>query len=595
MDESTQRTPTLSALKAAQATLAAGLTRLRVAGTERPNAPPIGEGESLARVMGLPGAREEATGGGLSSSFFPGGVGLGVSSRGSTILPSTATGDSFTVIRGLEDQVASPLSFAPGDHYEAQYGGLRGEPSRSSLPGRFGDPRPISFGGLHDSPGGGFDVFSTTTGRDPGHHSVHTSQPLTTRQRERACALYGPHNPSTGICGGVITRGAQGQFPDRFCLKIGCGFPTHVTKSYLPRMLIGGYYVKQNDSYGFAELVLSPEAAALAPEGLLQVPNTTAAWKAIIRQLEDQLSEGVTAPEVAAEQAAGLAEFARRVLKTPYATTPMRSCRRTLPEEEDESAREDETGTLESLQRLEDGMASLRGEIGIWAPAARYITLHGGVGELGSTVHALQQDVIGVLQEVSTASAQAVDARDEARRVQAALTALGGDASQAISNLRGELATAKSEREALESTVLTLSAAVTTLMTQAGLGPGGGITQSSLDERFRLHNEAVNGRLDIIRQEMKGGGDHGRGSPFLRSGGGLGLGPNQPTPKHLPVHRGDDLRHVPDFRGRGTPRGYDETRGARGTGQANLHAVCPGALGPHSLPSCLGWIKNDPT
>jgi len=271
-------------------------------------------------------------------------------------------------------------------------------------------------------------------------------------------------------------------------------------------MRIGGYYVKQNDSYGFAELVLSPEAAALAPEGLLQVPNTTAAWKAIIRQLEDQLSEGVTAPEVAAEQAAELAEFARRVLKTPYATTPMRSRHRTLPEEEDESARDDETGTLESLQRLEDGMASLRGKIGIWAPAARYITLHGGVGELGSTVHALQQDVIGVLQEVSTASAQAFDARDKALRVQAALTALGGDASQAISSLRGELATAKSEREALESTVLTLSAAVTTLMTQAGLGPGGGITQSSLDERFRLHNEAVNGRLDTIRQEMKGGG-----------------------------------------------------------------------------------------
>jgi hypothetical protein len=29
-------------------------------------------------------------------------------------------------------------------------------------------------------------------------------------------------------------------------------------------------------------------------------------------------------------------------------------------------------GTLEILQRLEDGLANLRGEIGIWAPAARY-------------------------------------------------------------------------------------------------------------------------------------------------------------------------------------------------------------------------------
>ena len=250
MDDSTQRTPALLALKAAQATLAAGLTRLRVASTERPNAPSVGEGESLARVMGLPGAREEATGGGLSSSFFPGGLGFGVSSRGSTILPSAATGDSFTVIRGLEDHVSSPLSFAHGKHDEAQHGGLRGEPSRSPLPGRFGDLRPISFGGLHDSPGGGFDVFSTTTGRDPGHHSVHTSQPVTARQGEHACALYGPHNPSSGICGGVITRGAQGQFPDRFCLKIGCRFPTHVTKSYLPRMLFEGLSSSGSPSTG---------------------------------------------------------------------------------------------------------------------------------------------------------------------------------------------------------------------------------------------------------------------------------------------------------------------------------------------------------
>jgi hypothetical protein len=250
---------------------------------------------------------------------------------------------------------------------------------------------------------------------------------------------------------------------------------------------------------------LSPEAAALAPEGLLQAPNTAAAWKAIIRQLEDQLSEGATAPEVVVEQAAGLAEFALRVLKTPYATTPMRSRHRTLSEEEDGPAMKGEPGTLEILQRLEDGMASLRGEIGIWAPAARYITLHGGVGELGSTVNALQQDVIGVAQGVSTASAQAVDAWDEACQVQAAITALSGDASQVISNLRGELAAAKSEREALESTVLTLSAAVTALMDHAGLGPAGGITQTSLDQRFKLHDEAVNRRLDTIRQEMKGG------------------------------------------------------------------------------------------
>jgi hypothetical protein len=212
MAKSTPRTPALSALKAAQATLAAGLTRLRVAGTERPNAPPIGEGESLARVMGLPGAREEAAGGGLSSSFFPGGLGLGVSSRGSTILPSAATGESFTVIRGLEDQVSSPLLFAHGELYEAQeYGGPRGEPSRSSLPGRFGDLRPISFGGLHDSPGGGFDVFSTTTGRDPGHHSVHTSRPITA---QGACVrpLRPPQSEHRDMWGGHH-QGRPGSVP----------------------------------------------------------------------------------------------------------------------------------------------------------------------------------------------------------------------------------------------------------------------------------------------------------------------------------------------------------------------------------------------
>jgi hypothetical protein len=83
---------------------------------------------------------------------------------------------------------------------------------------------------------------------------------------------------------------------------------------------------------------------------------------------------------------------------------------------------------------------------------------------------------------VSTASAQAVDARDEARLVQAAITALSGDASRAIANLRGEMASAKSEWVALESPVLTLSSAVTALMDHAGLGPAGGITETSLEQ-----------------------------------------------------------------------------------------------------------------
>ena len=178
-------------------------------------------------------------------------------------------------------------------------------------------------------------------------------------------------------------------------------------------------------------------------------------------------------------------------------------------------------------------MASLRGEIGIWTPAARYITLHGGMGELGSTVTTLQQDVIGVSQGVSTALAQAVDALNEACLVQAVVTTLNGEASRAISNLRGELADAKSEREALESTFLTLSAAVTALMDQTGLGSVGGITQSTPDQRLQRHDEAVNGRLDTIRQEMKGGASPWRasGSPGGRQlwTGPISTSPQTPT------------------------------------------------------------------
>ena len=74
MDEFAPRAPALSALKAAQASLAEGLTRLWVASTARPPAPSVGEGESFARGMGvLPGERGEATGVGLSSFFFRGG------------------------------------------------------------------------------------------------------------------------------------------------------------------------------------------------------------------------------------------------------------------------------------------------------------------------------------------------------------------------------------------------------------------------------------------------------------------------------------------------------------------------------------------
>ena len=67
-------------------------------------------------------------------------------------------------------------------------------------------------------------------------------------------ASMAPTIRGPGYVGGVIARGAQGQFPDRFCLKTKCRFTTHATKSYLPRMVTRGYYVKQNDTHGYSEL-----------------------------------------------------------------------------------------------------------------------------------------------------------------------------------------------------------------------------------------------------------------------------------------------------------------------------------------------------
>jgi hypothetical protein len=177
--------------------------------------------------------------------------------------------------------VTSPLLSAQGEAYDGRYI-TRGELPRGLPAGRFGDLRSLGqFGNPQDLEGGGFEDardFVTKTGGDTGQCSGNnTSRLFTARHEGGGLCLYGPHNPETRICEGVIARGAQGQFPDRFCLKIKCHFTTHVTKSFLPRMIAGGYCVKQNDTHGYSELCLSPEAAALAPEGLLQAPHSVAA------------------------------------------------------------------------------------------------------------------------------------------------------------------------------------------------------------------------------------------------------------------------------------------------------------------------------
>ena len=140
--------------------------------------------------------------------------------------------------------------------------------------------------------------------------------------------LYGPHGSGTGICGGIVARGLQGQFPDCFCLKTRCGFASDSSKNYLSKLEQGAFYVKENNSHGYCKLFLSSEAAKLAPEGLLESRNNMPGWKAVICQLEDQLAVGPTTEQAAAVQAEGLLDFADRMLKTPYAATPMRPSRR---------------------------------------------------------------------------------------------------------------------------------------------------------------------------------------------------------------------------------------------------------------------------
>ena len=87
----------------------------------------------------------------------------------------------------------------------------------------------------------------------------------------------------------------------------------------------GTYYVKENEthSYRYSKLCLSPEAALLAPLGLLVSQNNILGWKAILQQLEDHWAIGATEMEVVATQAAGLPELVNQVMKIPYATMPM--------------------------------------------------------------------------------------------------------------------------------------------------------------------------------------------------------------------------------------------------------------------------------
>ena len=248
-----------------------------------------------------------------------------------------------------------------------------------------------------------------------------------------------------------------------------------------------------------------------------------AGWKAIVRQLEDQLAAGVakTHEEVAA-QAVGLSGFLERVLKTPYTFTPLQPSHHQVCMDED---REEDNPALlgptnvggavwDLLQLLEDSVAHLRGELGIHPPELQHITLHGGVGALGNNYARLNKDYKMLAQGLSTmvvhvnnAKAEAVAARLEVGALAVELGQLRGagtGSTAALKSHRRELWEAKADRESLEDTTLAIATAVNGLISQ--MGQTAGQPSVDIDARLTAHAKAVNGRLNSIRQEMKGGG-----------------------------------------------------------------------------------------
>ena len=541
-----------SALKAAQAGLAEGLNRLMVATTARAGSGGAADGgESLPAFSGGAGAFRSP-----ADSFLPGGFGAqgrGEGSGGSrtmssrTILPSVDfVGGSYIlpILPDYENRITTPLTVDMGGGARGQGGLTHNEAYASSHGGGYADddgsqgerssrsldiPRSNSQGeGGGGNPPSYFRISRAGSGGQ-GEGSIRGSGRFGTVST--SFRLYGPHGASTGICGGIIARGLQGQFPDRFCLKTRCSFASHSVKSHLGRLEAGAYYVKENESHGYAEVCLPANAAALAPEGLLESTNNVAGWKAIIRQLIDQLAAGEVAPAEAAAMGAGLSEFADRVLKTPYAITPMRASRRKVRMSDDDSdGGVSEGGGLDgpapivgpsTLQRLEDSIGLLRGELGVCAQGARYLTLHGGVGALGEDVERLGHEVSSLAKNLELTARELVGVRAEGRDTRAVAETLHHEAqehrratptSHSVEAIRRELQLAKAERGELEATVLTLTSAVTGLMQSvaAGVGPGssshGGVDLPALELRLKAQEEAVNGRLDSIRQEMKGGG-----------------------------------------------------------------------------------------
>ena len=279
--------------------------------------------------------------------------------------------------------------------------------------------------------------------------------------------------------------------------------------------------MKENDSHGYCDLSLSAEAARLAPEGLLVGLNNMPGWKAVIRQLEDQMAAGPTTQQATADQAEGLLGFTDQMLQAPYTPSPMCPTRRRQHDALEEDGEDDEEGggsgnnegILTLLQRLEDSIGHMRGEMGVWSSDARYLTLHGGLVTLGKEHTSLHQDILAVTNELKAAGQQVNSSKAEVHQVQLVTASLGAKVAhlvQALSNggdvdsLRWEVQGLKADWADLESTVLALTNAVTSLMEAATSRPSSSPNTSYLDVRLTAYNAAINGHLDSLRQDEGG-------------------------------------------------------------------------------------------
>ena len=115
---------------------------------------------------------------------------------------------SYQIMQGLEAQVETPLLFK---RPAVARGGARGSTGDFSTPKESEDDDGFFFGEagrLHASDSGNAgsgEIAGGGTKRDGGRPATRSVS---------AHVLYGPHEPGTGICGGIVARGAQGQFPE---------------------------------------------------------------------------------------------------------------------------------------------------------------------------------------------------------------------------------------------------------------------------------------------------------------------------------------------------------------------------------------------